>query len=72
MIFIFLFTLCAREKGGGEAQACIHGTSMEVRRQISFVVVQDRVSLYCPACPGTNFVDQAGYRNLPASASQVL
>ena len=31
----------------------------------------DRVSLYSPGCPGTNFVDQAGLelRNLPASAS---
>ena len=34
----------------------------------------DRVSLYSPGCPGTHFVDQAGleFRNLPASASQVL
>jgi hypothetical protein len=35
---------------------------------------QDRVSLYSPGCPGTHSVDQAGleFRNLPASASQVL
>jgi hypothetical protein len=35
---------------------------------------RDRVSLYSPGCPGTQFVDQAGLelRNPPASASQVL
>jgi hypothetical protein len=35
---------------------------------------QDRVSLYSPGCPGTQFVDQAGLklRNPPASASQML
>jgi hypothetical protein len=35
---------------------------------------RDRVSLCSPGCPGTHFVDQAGFelRNLPASASQVL
>jgi hypothetical protein len=34
----------------------------------------DRVSQYSSGCPGTHFVDQAGFelRNLPASASQVL
>ena len=34
-------------------------------------VFGDRVSLYIPSCPGTNFVDQGGLeqRNLPASAS---
>jgi hypothetical protein len=39
-----------------------------------FLVFRDRVSLYSPGCPGTNFVDQAGLelRNPPASASQVL
>jgi hypothetical protein len=43
-----------------------------------FVVVvfvfRDRVSLCSPGCPGTHSVDQAGleFRNLPASASQVL
>jgi hypothetical protein len=39
-----------------------------------FVCFRDRVSLYSPGCPGTHFVDQAGFklRNLPASASQVL
>jgi hypothetical protein len=39
-----------------------------------FLVFRDRVSLYSPGCPGTHFVDQAGFklRNLPASASQVL
>jgi hypothetical protein len=39
-----------------------------------FLVFQDRVSLYSPGCPGTHFVDQAGFelRNSPASASQVL
>jgi hypothetical protein len=38
------------------------------------VVVRDRVSLYSPGCPGTHFVDQAGFelRNPPASTSQVL
>jgi hypothetical protein len=37
-------------------------------------VVQDRVSLYSPSCPGTHSVDQAGLelRNPPASASRVL
>jgi hypothetical protein len=41
---------------------------------LSFLVFQDRVSLYSPGCLGTHFVDQAGLelRNLPASASQVL
>jgi hypothetical protein len=35
---------------------------------------RDRVSLCSPGCPGTHFVDQAGFklRNPPASASQVL
>jgi hypothetical protein len=33
---------------------------------------RDRVSLYSPDCPGTHSVDQAGLRNPPASASQVL
>jgi hypothetical protein len=35
---------------------------------------QDRVSLCSPGCPGTHSVDQAGleFRDLPASASQVL
>jgi hypothetical protein len=33
---------------------------------------RDRVSLYSPGCPGTHFVDQAGLRNPPASASRVL
>jgi hypothetical protein len=39
-----------------------------------FLVLQDRVSLCSPGCPGTHFVDQAGLdlRDLPASASQVL
>jgi hypothetical protein len=38
------------------------------------LVLQDRVSLYSPGCPGTHFVDQAGleFRNPPASASWVL
>jgi hypothetical protein len=36
------------------------------------VCFQDRVSLYSPGCPGTHFVDQAGLRNLPASASGML
>jgi hypothetical protein len=33
-----------------------------------------RVSLYCPGCPGTHSIDQAGLelRNPPASVSQVL
>jgi hypothetical protein len=37
-------------------------------------VFRDRVSLYTPGCPGTNFVDQTGLelRNPPASVSQVL
>jgi hypothetical protein len=35
---------------------------------------RDRVSLCSPSCPGTHFVDQAGFelRNPPASASRVL
>jgi hypothetical protein len=39
-----------------------------------FLVFRDRVSLYCPGCPGTRSVDQAGLelRNPPASASRVL
>jgi hypothetical protein len=38
------------------------------------LVFPDRVSLYCPGCPGTHSVDQAvlNLRNLPASASRVL
>jgi hypothetical protein len=38
------------------------------------LVFRDRVSLCCPGCPGTHFVDQSGLelRNLPASASRVL
>jgi hypothetical protein len=34
----------------------------------------NRVSLYGPSCPGTQFVDQVGLelRNPPVSASQVL
>jgi hypothetical protein len=37
-------------------------------------VVQDRVSLCSPGCPGTHSVDWAGLkiRNPPASASQIL
>jgi hypothetical protein len=40
----------------------------------SFLVFQDRVSLYSPGCPGPHFVDQTGLklRNPPASASPVL
>lgn len=36
-----------------------------------FMVFQDRISLFCPCCPGKHFVDQAGLtlRDLPASAS---
>jgi hypothetical protein len=39
-----------------------------------FLFFRDRVSLCSPGCPGTHFLDQAGleFRNLPASASQVL
>jgi hypothetical protein len=35
---------------------------------------QDNVPLSSPGCPGTHFVDQAGFelRNPPASASRVL
>jgi hypothetical protein len=35
-----------------------------------FLVLQDRVSLCSPGCPGTHSVDQAGLelRDLPASA----
>jgi hypothetical protein len=35
---------------------------------------EDRISLYSPGCPGTDFVDQAGLelRNPLASASRVL
>jgi hypothetical protein len=38
------------------------------------VLVQDRVSLCSPGCPGTDSVDQDGLqlRNPPASESQVL
>ena len=41
-----------------------------------FVVVwlvgfQDKVSLHSPGYPGTHFVDQAGFRDLPASVSEV-
>ena len=41
---------------------------------VCLFVFWDRVSLCSPGCPGTHFVDQAGFklRNLPASASQVL
>ena len=35
-----------------------------------FWIFQDGFS--SPGYPGTHFVDQAGLRNLPASASQVL
>jgi hypothetical protein len=37
-------------------------------------VFRDGVSLYSPDCPGTHFVDQAGFelRNPPAFASRVL
>jgi hypothetical protein len=39
-----------------------------------FYFFRDRVSLCSLGCPGTHSVDQAGleFRNLPASASQVL
>jgi hypothetical protein len=39
-----------------------------------FDFFQDKISLCSPGCPGTNSVDHAGleFRNLPASASQVL
>jgi hypothetical protein len=35
---------------------------------------RDRVSMFSSGCPGTHFVDQAGFelRNPPASASRVL
>jgi hypothetical protein len=38
---------------------------------VCFLVFHDRVSLCCPGCPGTHFVDQAGLelRNPLASAS---
>jgi hypothetical protein len=38
-----------------------------------FLVFRDRLSLYSPGCPGTQFVDQAGLelRNPPVSASRV-
>jgi hypothetical protein len=41
---------------------------------VCLFVFRDRVSLYSPGCPGTHFVDQAGFelRNPPASASLVL
>jgi hypothetical protein len=37
-----------------------------------FWYFRDKIFLYCPGCPGTHFVDQAGLelRNLHASASQ--
>jgi hypothetical protein len=39
-----------------------------------FLAFRDRVSLCSPGCPGTHFVDQAGFelRNPPASASLAL
>jgi hypothetical protein len=39
-----------------------------------FCFFRDRVSLCSSGCPGTHFVDQAGFelRNPPASTSQVL
>jgi hypothetical protein len=48
--------------------------SWELTFFVCLFVFQDRVSLYSPGCPGTQFVDQAGLelRNPPASASQVL
>jgi hypothetical protein len=39
---------------------------------VCFLLFRDRVSLYSPGCPRTHSVDQAGLRNPPASASQVL
>ena len=36
------------------------------------LVFRDRVSFYSSGYPGAHFVDQAGLRNLPASASRVL
>jgi hypothetical protein len=38
------------------------------------LLVLYRVSLYSPGCPGTHFIDQAGFklRNPPASTSRVL
>ncbi|GAB1292261.1 Ras GTPase-activating-like protein IQGAP1 [Apodemus speciosus] len=43
-------------------------------KQDKMTNAKNRVSLYCPGCPGTHSVDQAGLelRNPPASASQVL
>ena len=37
-----------------------------------FGFFRDRVSLCSSGCPGAHFVDQAGLRNPPASASRVL
>jgi len=41
---------------------------------VCLFVFPDRVSLCSLGCPGTHSVDQAGlqFRNLPASASEVL
>jgi hypothetical protein len=41
---------------------------------VGWLVFRDNVSLCRPGCPGTHFVDQAGFqlRNPPASASRVL
>jgi hypothetical protein len=41
---------------------------------IIILVFQARVFLCSPGCPGTHFIDQAGFelRNVPASASRVL
>jgi hypothetical protein len=42
--------------------------------KVYILVFQDKVSLCSPGYPGTHSVDQIGleFRNLPASASQVL
>jgi hypothetical protein len=51
--------------------AVVLSLSLSLSPSLSLLVFQDRVSLYSPGYPGTNFVDQAGLelRNPPASAS---
>jgi hypothetical protein len=55
-------------------QELLAATSFFVCLFVCLFVLQDRVSLCSPGCPGTQSIDQAGLelRNLPASASQVL
>jgi hypothetical protein len=51
--------------------SCRQNTHAYENVVVVVVVVEDRVSLCSPGCPGTHSVDQAGLelRDLPASAS---